>query len=78
MTPTVPVVPVELALGADDYNQKLSEQRAAAVVAYLVEKGVAADRFSEAGYGEARPVASNESEDTRKLNRRVEFIIRRN
>lgn len=58
--------------GGDAYNQKLSEKRAAAVKAYLVKKGVAADRISSKGYGKTQPVADNKTKAGRAANRRVE------
>lgn len=58
--------------GSDAYNQKLSEKRAAAVKAYLVKKGVAADRISAKGYGETMPMADNKTKEGRATNRRVE------
>ncbi|NWG39734.1 MAG: OmpA family protein [Hydrogenophilaceae bacterium] len=58
----------------DDYNQKLSQRRADAVRAYLIGKGVAADRLTAKGYGESSPVADNESEEGRFKNRRVELV----
>lgn len=54
-------------------NQQLSEQRAASVKAYLVSKGVAADRITTAGYSYTRPVADNSTEAGRAQNRRVEI-----
>lgn len=62
-------------MGADTYNQKLSENRAKAVVDYLIKAGITKDRVTPKGYGEAVPVASNETEEGRQLNRRVEFKI---
>jgi len=60
--------------GSDAYNQKLSERRANAVVKYLVNTvGVPADKLTAVGYGESRPVASNDTEEGRAKNRRVEF-----
>lgn len=56
-------------------NVKLSEERVAEVKRYLVSRGVAAERISTIGYGGAKPRASNEREETRRLNRRVEFTI---
>ncbi|HKY19865.1 MAG TPA: OmpA family protein, partial [Vicinamibacterales bacterium] len=63
------------AKGSDEYNQKLSERRAASVVKYLKSKGVAADRMTSVGYGETKPVADNETDEGRELNRRVELKI---
>lgn len=60
-------------VGKEDYNQKLSERRAQAVSAYLVEKGVAANRIVTKGYGESRPVADNKTAAGRAQNRRVEI-----
>lgn len=56
-------------------NLALSEQRAAAVKQYLVSKGISAARIIEKGYGGSRPKVSNDTEENRKLNRRVEFKI---
>lgn len=61
--------------GAEDYNLNLSEQRANAVKAYLASNGLVASRFSILGMGEADPIDSNETEDGRNKNRRVEFAI---
>jgi outer membrane protein OmpA-like peptidoglycan-associated protein len=61
--------------GTEEYNQKLSEERASSVLRYLVEKGIAHGRLSSAGYGLSRPRASNATEDGRQRNRRVEFHI---
>jgi outer membrane protein OmpA-like peptidoglycan-associated protein/opacity protein-like surface antigen len=63
------------AKGSDEYNQKLSDRRAASVVKYLEGKGVAADRMTSVGYGETKPVADNETDEGRELNRRVELKI---
>lgn len=61
-------------IGTNKYNQGLSERRANAVKKYLVEKGmVDPSRVSAVGYGEERPIATNENEEGRKLNRRVEL-----
>jgi outer membrane protein OmpA-like peptidoglycan-associated protein len=59
--------------GDDAYNLTLSQRRAEAVQAYLIERGVAADRLVARGYGEARPIADNGSADGRARNRRVEL-----
>jgi len=61
--------------GSADYNQKLSENRAKSVVDYLIEKGINKDRLQYKGYGFANPVAPNDTEDGRQLNRRTEFEI---
>ncbi|MCC7008004.1 MAG: OmpA family protein [Acidobacteria bacterium] len=62
--------------GSDEYNQRLSERRAQAVVADLVRRGIAASRLSAAGIGERRPLAGNQDEAGRSLNRRVEVKCR--
>lgn len=64
--------------GSDDYNQKLSERRAASVKNYLVSKGIAASRLFPMGIGEAEPKANNETDAGRAENRRVEFAITAN
>lgn len=61
--------------GSDDYNQTLSERRAQAVANYQKSLGVAGSRVSTVGLGESNPIASNETEDGRRLNRRVEVAI---
>lgn len=62
-------------VGSDAYNQGLSERRANAVKDYLVGKGVTATRLTARGYGESRPVASNDTDAGRAENRRVELIV---
>ncbi len=62
-------------IGADDYNMNLSQQRAQAVVDYLISKNISSDRLTAKGYGKTKPVESNESEEGRMKNRRVEFTI---
>jgi hypothetical protein len=62
--------------GADDYNLKLSERRARSVVQDLVTRGIAASRLQAVGVGEARPLANNDDESGRSLNRRVEVHCR--
>jgi outer membrane protein OmpA-like peptidoglycan-associated protein len=62
-------------VGPADYNQDLSARRAAAVLRYLVARGVAAGRLQAAGYGYDRPIASNQTALGRATNRRVEFTI---
>ncbi len=61
-------------IGTDEYNQKLSERRAASVVDWLVNNGVVASRLEAVGYGESSPKYDNKTMEGRKLNRRVEFI----
>jgi len=56
-------------------NQELSLQRAEAVAAYLQEKGIDKARMITTGYGSSKPIADNGKEETRRLNRRVEFIV---
>lgn len=64
--------------GADDYNLKLSQQRAEAVKSYLSKKGLSSARFTTTGMGEADPIESNETDAGRSKNRRVEFAITAN
>jgi outer membrane protein OmpA-like peptidoglycan-associated protein len=65
-------------VGPDDANLQLSEERAKAVTEYLVGKGIKAPRIKAKGYGEHKPVAGNDTEEGRQLNRRVEFTILKN
>jgi outer membrane protein OmpA-like peptidoglycan-associated protein len=60
-------------IGAPDYNMKLSGERAAAVKAWLVAHGVAADRVTSRGYGDTRPLVPNDTDADRFKNRRVEL-----
>ncbi|MGH8189487.1 MAG: OmpA family protein, partial [Steroidobacteraceae bacterium] len=62
-------------VGADEYNQSLSERRASAVQAALFERGVAANQISTVGRGESTPVASNDDAGGRQQNRRVELVF---
>jgi outer membrane protein OmpA-like peptidoglycan-associated protein len=64
-------------IGNPSKNIKLSQERVNTVKEYLVSKGIDSSRITGKGYGGAKPIASNNSEETRKLNRRVEFIIRK-
>lgn len=64
--------------GSDDYNLALSQRRAAAVKSYLSGKGIAASRLFTMGMGEQDPVASNDTDEGRAKNRRVEFAITAN
>ncbi len=61
--------------GADAYNKVLSNNRAKAVVDYLISKGISPDRLTSAGYGEEQPIATNDTDEGRQLNRRTEFKI---
>ena len=64
------------ARGADDYNMQLSQQRALGVSNYLAAQGVSPGRLQAVGYGETVPIDTNETEDGRANNRRVEFRVR--
>lgn len=77
-----PSVKIELAGHTDNrgipaQNVKLSQARVDKVKAYLVEKGIDKKRITGKGYGGTKPIASNESEETRQLNRRVEFVVKK-
>jgi outer membrane protein OmpA-like peptidoglycan-associated protein len=61
--------------GTDEYNQKLSEQRALSVRDWLTSHGVSPDRLVAHGYGETRPLIPNVTKGLKALNRRVQFII---
>ena len=61
--------------GSDEYNQALSERRARTVANYLIMRGVGETRIRSMGYGESLPVASNDTEEGRARNRRVEIKI---
>jgi outer membrane protein OmpA-like peptidoglycan-associated protein len=61
--------------GADDYNENLSQQRAESVKAALVKRGINPDRIDTRGYGEQYPIATNNTDTGRQLNRRVEIIV---
>ena len=68
-------------LGSNKYNMDLSQKRANSVMAYLISKGIAANRIQAKGYGETKPITSNENPDGsaneigRSINRRTEFLI---
>lgn len=64
--------------GSDDYNFKLSDNRAKSVREYILSKGIAENRIISQGYGETKPVVDNDTDDNRQLNRRVEFKILKN
>lgn len=63
--------------GSDALNQKISQERANSVRTYLLNKGVSADKITAKGYGEANPVASNETVEGRAANRRVELSVKK-
>jgi len=63
------------AIGSDDYNQRLSEQRAYTVRDFLVDKGVAGTQITATGFGKTQPKATNDTPEGRQLNRRVEIHI---
>ncbi len=62
-------------IGSDEYNQELSEQRAASVRGYLVSQGIPADTITSRGFGESSPVATNATAAGRQQNRRVEIVV---
>ena len=62
-------------VGTDDYNQQLSEKRAEAVRDYLVQQGISSDAIIASGFGKTAPVASNDTPEGRKQNRRVELVL---
>lgn len=63
------------AVGAEAYNLDLSKRRARAVFDYLVANGIDSDRLTTNGYGESRPIATNDTAEGRALNRRTELVI---
>lgn len=76
----VPTMQVEIAgytdsIGTDQYNKDLSSRRANAVRDYLIKNGIQKTRISARGYGEDSPISTNETEDGRADNRRVEFVV---
>ncbi len=76
----VPTLKIEISghtdsKGADEYNKTLSNNRAKAVLDYLVKSGIAAGRLTSVGYGEEQPIATNDNDEGRQLNRRTEFKI---
>ena len=61
--------------GHDEFNQTLSDKRAEAVRTFLVQQGVSPDSMVAKGFGPANPIASNDTAQGRKLNRRVDMIV---
>lgn len=61
--------------GSDEYNLGLSEKRATSVKSYLAAKGISSSRIQIKGMGEADPIATNDTDEGRSVNRRVEFAI---
>lgn len=64
--------------GSDEYNFKLSDNRARSVMEYILSKGIDPSRITSKGYGETKPIAPNDTDENRQLNRRVEFTIVKN
>jgi OOP family OmpA-OmpF porin len=62
--------------GEDGFNQALSEKRAQAVADYLAKAGLPAGRFTAVGYGSTQPVASNDTDEGKAQNRRIDFVVR--
>jgi len=65
-------------IGGEQYNLKLSEARAKAVVDYLINNKTDRSRLAYKGYGYSKPIATNDTEEGRQLNRRVEFKVEKN
>lgn len=75
-----PTIEIELSAhtdsrGSDDYNYKLSDNRAKSCVEYIISRGIPSSRIISQGYGETKPVVANDTDENRQLNRRVEFTI---
>jgi outer membrane protein OmpA-like peptidoglycan-associated protein len=64
--------------GDSKKNLVLSQQRVEVIKKYLVAKGISSKRIKGKGFGDTRPVATNDTEESRKLNRRVVFLILKN
>jgi OmpA-OmpF porin, OOP family len=62
--------------GPEGFNQALSEKRAEVVTDYLVKAGLPASRFTAVGYGSSQPIASNETDEGKARNRRIEFVVK--
>ena len=61
--------------GTEEYNQKLSERRADSVIEYMIKNGISPERLNSVGFGEKKPVTSNDTEEGRSKNRRTEIYI---
>lgn len=61
--------------GNEEQNKTLSEARAKAVAEYLILKGIDTSRINYIGYGSLKPIATNETDEGKQQNRRVDFII---
>lgn len=75
-----PTIKIELgshtdSKGSDEYNMKLSDNRSQSVVSYLISKGISSDRLTAKGYGETKPIDTNDTDEGRQNNRRTEFKI---
>jgi OmpA-OmpF porin, OOP family len=64
--------------GSDTYNSNLSQGRSQSVVDYIISQGIDASRLTAHGYGEAKPIDTNDTEEGRANNRRVEFTVLKN
>jgi OmpA-OmpF porin, OOP family len=62
--------------GETGFNQALSEKRAQAVIDYLVKAGLPAGRFTATGYGSTQPIASNDTDEGKAQNRRIDFVVK--
>jgi outer membrane protein OmpA-like peptidoglycan-associated protein len=76
----VPTMKIEISghtdnRGSDEYNKNLSNQRAKAVYDRVIQKGIEASRLTFVGFGEEKPIATNDTEEGRQLNRRTEFKV---
>ena len=61
--------------GSLAYNKTLSQERAEAVMQWLVNQGIEAERLTAKGFGPENPIASNDTREGRKMNRRIEFVV---
>jgi outer membrane protein OmpA-like peptidoglycan-associated protein len=75
-----PTVEIEIeghtdSVGPDDRNEKLSQDRSQSVVDYIVSKGISVNRLQAKGFGESKPIDTNDTDEGRANNRRVEFTV---